>query len=263
MTIKLNICLLIMVFMVFNGTIVQAKDWEISKGKYFIVYYRSEVPEDFVNTVIESAEEDYRSVIENIGITWYQGWKWEKPVLIYIYRDQNDYISNGGQAEWSHGAALVATKTIRTFPSDEGFFDALLPHELGHIVLHEYLGPYADIPLWFDEGVAMYQEKAKRIGANKLVREALLNGQFIPLSQLLDMRLYTDSDRKMVDLFYAESASIVNFMISELGRNYFYRFCQELKQHTRLVDAISKIYFNIKDLDDLNKKWVNFLKDHI
>ncbi len=241
---------------------VQAREWETSKGSHFIVYYRWDIPEDFVNTIQDSAEDNYRSVLENLGVSSYQGWAWEKPVLIYVYRDQEDYIKNGGQAGWSHGAAVVSTKTIRTFPSDEGFFDSLLPHELGHIVLHEYLGDYVDIPSWFDEGVAMYQEKAKRVGANKLVREALSNGQFITLSQLSDMRLYVNSDRKTVELFYAESASIVNFMISELGKNNFYRLCRSLKQRTRLSEALSEIYINIKDLNDLNKKWVNYLKDH-
>lgn len=262
MTNILKIFLLMVLFLTGHVAFVQAKDWEISKGHHFSIYYRLDVPEDFVNTILDSAEDNYKLILENIGVSSYQGWAWENPVLIYIYRDQDDYIKNGGQAEWSHGAALVGTKTIRTFPSDQGFFDSLLPHELGHIVLHEYLGNYVDIPLWFDEGIAMYQEKAKRIGANKFVREVLSNGQFITLSQLSDMRLYINSDRKTVDLFYAESASIVNFMINELGRNSFYRFCQELKQHTKFLDALSKVYINIKDLDDLNKKWVNYLKEH-
>ena len=250
----------IVLFLTTYSSSATAKDWQELKGSNFIVYYREAVPEDFVRTVMDSAEDSFGQVSANLGISRYQSWASEKRASIYIYTDQNDYINNGGQAGWSHGAALISSKTIKTFPSDEGFFDALLPHELGHIILHEFVGPYANIPLWFDEGVAMYQEKAKHIGAGKIVQEALEKGQFIPLTELTDMRLYNNSDRATVDLFYAESASIVNFIITQLGESHFYKLCRELKENTRFVDALPKIYMHIDNLDDLNKKWVNYLK---
>ena len=259
--IRFRLSILLILFLIFTNASAQAKEWQMNKVQHFIVYSRSDVPEDFVNTVMESAEENYKSVLENIGVSWYQGWSWDRPVLIYIYRDQEDYVQNGAQAGWSHGAALIATRTIRTFPSDQGFFDAILPHELGHIVLHEFVGLDADVPLWFDEGVAMFQEKAKRLSANKIVRDALSNGQFISLTALSDMRLYVNSDPKTIELFYAESASIVNFMINELGKGHFYKMCIELKEHTKFVDALTKIYMNIYSLDGLNKKWLNYLQD--
>ncbi len=244
------------------SSICQAKDWQTMKNKHFIAYYRNEVPESFVDTVLDSAEDDYRSVVETLGISYYQSWSFEKPVSIYIYRDEEDYVKKGGQAGWSHGTALIATKTINTYPSDQGFFDSLLPHELGHIVLHEFIGTEARVPLWMEEGVAMFQEKAKRIGANKIVRDALANGQFIALTQLTDMRLYSNSDRQTVELFYAESASIVNFMITELGKGRFFRLCEQIKESKPFLDALSDVYPNIQTLDALNKKWVNYLKDN-
>ena len=91
------------------------------------------------------------------------------------------------------GRLLRKAKTIKTFPEAHGFFDTILPHELGHIIFRDYIGFTINIPLWFEEGVAIYQEKAKRLGANKAVKEAIENGQFIPLSQLSGMRLYKNS----------------------------------------------------------------------
>jgi len=244
-----------------GASFAQAKEWETLKGSNFIVYYRQDVPEHFVNTVMESSEESFKEVSANLGLSRYQSWASDQRASIYIYADQEDYVKNGGQAGWSHGAALVASKIIKTYPSDQGFFDALLPHELGHIILHELVGPYANIPLWFDEGVAMYQEKAKHIGAGKIVQGALEKGQFITLSALTDMRLYSNSDNATVELFYAESASIVNFMITQLGESRFHKLCRELKENTRFVDALPKIYMYINKMEDLNKKWVNYLKD--
>jgi hypothetical protein len=242
---------------IFNA---QAKEWESLKGDHFVVYYRANVAENFVQTVIESAEEEFRRVLENLGLSRYDVWATDQKVSIYVYSDENDYITNGGQAGWSHGAAVLATRSIKTYPADAGFFDAILPHELGHMVIHEYLGPYVNIPLFFDEGVAMYQEKAKHVGARKIVQDALENGQFIPLKELIDMRLYNNSKQETVALFYAESASLVYFMITQLGEGHFYRFIRELKDDTKFVDALTKVYMNVQGIDDLNKRWVSYLK---
>src|SRR3989338_2088698 len=92
-----------------------AKDWNTIKGRNFFVHYRLDVPESFATTVLEAAEQEFQTVTTNLGITRYQSWAWEKRATIYIYSDQKDYIQNGGM-EWSHGAAVVQTKTIKTFP---------------------------------------------------------------------------------------------------------------------------------------------------
>ena len=233
--------------------------WQQTKGQNFIIYSR-EVPQDFVDTVMASAEEEFRNVTSGLGITRYQSWAWDKRAVIYIYRDNEDYVESGGQAGWSHGAALVQEKVIKTYPSANGFFDSMLPHELGHIILHEFTGPYADIPLWFDEGTAMYQEKARRLGSDSEVRAAIEKGAFIPLTQLKDVRIYNGTDEDTVHLFYAEAASAVHFLITEFGDQHFYKLCRALKDHMRFEDALSETYVHIKGLEDLNKQWLKHLQ---
>ena len=233
--------------------------WEQQKGQNFIIYSR-EVPRDFVDTVMASAEEEFRNVTSDLGIARYQSWSWDRRAVIYIYRDSEDYVQSGGQAGWSHGAALVMEKVIKTYPSASGFFDSMLPHELGHIILHEFTGPYADVPLWFDEGVAMYQEKARRLGADSEVRAAIEKGKFIPLTQLKDVRIYNGTDEDTVQLFYAEAASAVRFLITEFGDQHFYKLCRALKDHMRFEDALSETYVHIKSLEDLNKQWLKHLQ---
>ena len=196
----------------------------------------------------------------DLGISRYQGWSWDKRASIYIYRDEDDYVQNGGQAGWSHGSTLVRDKVIKTYPSEQGFFDSMLPHELGHIIFHEFVGFIADIPLWFDEGVAMYQEKARRLGADRDVRAAIEKGQFIPLTQLTDMRLYNNTDNDTVQLFYAEAASAVHFLITEFDDQHFYKFLRELKENTPFEEALRKTYMRVKSLEDLNKMWLDHLQ---
>jgi len=234
--------------------------WQQMRAQDFIIYYRADVPDDFVRTTVNTAEEEFKRVTDNLGITNNQNWAWEKQAKVYIYSDRDDYVKNGGQAVWSHGAAFARGRTIRTYPDSQGFFDTVLPHELGHIIFRDYIGFTAIMPLWFEEGVAIYQEKAKRLGSKRIVKEAIENGQFIPLSQLSGMRLYKDSKAQVVDLFYTESASAVYYMITELGEQEFYMLCNELKNNTPFQEALHKVYLRFKTIDELDQAWVEYLQ---
>ncbi len=259
----MNKLIAVMAFLfLFNGPASAENNdkWQQVNGDHFLIYYR-DVPEDFVQQVLNSAEEEFQIITDNFGITRYQSWRWENRAKIYIYRDQEDYQKNARQAQWSHGGALVSSKTIETFPSASGFFDSILPHELAHIIFREYIGLKPIIPLWFEEGVAMYQEKAKRWGVNKEVIGAKEKGQFIPLTDLSDMRLYSTTDAAAVELFYSEAASAVYFMITELGESNFYRLLNRLKDGMRFGPALEDVYTRVKNTDDLNKQWQQYLDD--
>ena len=242
------------------GTSANAREWKEYKRHHFIIYYKK-APFDFVKTVEETAEDYYVEITDNLGFTRYKGWSWDDRAIIYIYDNMNDYVESGKQAGWSHGTASPRNKTIRTFPSAHGFFDSTLPHELGHIIFREFIGFKARIPAWFEEGVAMYQEKAKRWGSHEKVRKAMEQGTFKPLSELSTIRLRNSTNRDTVNLFYAESASVVNFMINELGEQRFVRLCRKLKEGNPFDWTIDSIYSRFKGVDDLNKAWVKYLKN--
>ena len=236
------------------------EEWKEYTRQHFIIYYKK-APYDFVQTVNKAAEEYYVEITRNLGFTRYKGWSWDRRAKIYIYDDVNDYVESSKQAGWSSGAALPKLKIIRTFPSAHGFFDSVLPHELGHIIFREFVGFKAQIPAWFEEGVAMYQEKAKRWGAHDRVRKAIKEGTFKPLSELSMTRLRYRTNRDLINLFYAESASVVNFMISELGEQRFVHLCRKLKEGGPFSWALDSVYSRLKNVDDLNDAWVKYLKN--
>ena len=227
---------------------------------HFFIYYK-EAPLDFIKTVEENAERYYEEITVNLGFTRYESWTWDQRAKIYIYDDQDDYIESSRQTKWSHGAASIKEKTIRTFPSAHGFFDSTLPHELGHIIFRELVGFYAGIPLWFDEGVAMFQEKAKRWGANKIVQKAIADHQFIPLDQLSQLRLTSDTAQERIDLFYAEAASVVYYLITEYDKSRFVSFCRALKEGRDFNNALDSVYVRFKNISDLNSAWLKYLQN--
>ncbi len=254
---KATLFLLFFIGLVSVGLAEEQQKWKESRSSHFLIYY-NQAPEDFVKNVELLAEEEYETIAQNLGFTRYEGWTWDQRAKIYIYDDQEHYIG-ARNISWSHGMALVKEKVIRTFPTAAGFFDSILPHELGHIIFREFVGYKSKIPLWLDEGVAMYQEKAKRWGANKLVTKALAEGKFIPLKQLSQIMLNDNSDQATVELFYAEAASIVYFMITELGDYRFVNFCRQLKEGCRMDDAIHRAYARFENMNDLNDVWVKYL----
>ncbi len=233
--------------------------WQEHRSTHFIIYYK-DAPLDFIQGVDETAEQLYQEITQNLGFYRDKSWTWDQRARIYIYQDAEDYIYNAKQAGWSHGAASTKEKIIRSFPAAHGFFDSTLPHELGHIIFREFVGYYVDIPLWFDEGVAMYQEKAKRWGANKAVTSAMDKNIFLSLDELTRLNLMKDTERNTVDLFYAESASIVYYMITELGQYRFVNFCKQLKEGKNFEQSLCDAYTRFKNIDDLNRSWVNYLK---
>lgn len=231
--------------------------WNEFKKQHFIIYYQN-APTSFVEAVEESAERYYSRICSDIGFHRYDSWTFDDRASIYIY-DNAEHYKTSGAAEWSHGIASPKNKVIHTFPTAHGFFDSTLPHELGHIIFREYIGYKTIIPIWFEEGIAMYQEQAKRWGAHDIVKTAIENGDFMSLTELSAMKLGKGTQQNMVNLFYAESASIVNYMITELGEYRFKNFCRKLEEGSSFEWALETVYVRFKNIEELNKSWEKFL----
>jgi hypothetical protein len=254
----LTVCLLL-VTAVYPVAADDEEGWQKVQSRHFFIYYK-DAPIDFVQDVNEAAESYYQEITQNLGFSRYEPWSYDDRARIYIYSDQDDYVNSAKQAKWSHGVANAREKIIRTFPSAHGFFDSTLPHELGHIIFREFVGFQAEVPLWMDEGVAMYQEKAKRWGSHVIVAQAMENDTFIPLPELSTMGLYRDTDRAIIDLFYAEAASAMYFLISEHGKHRFVSFCQELQEGIRFDEALRRSYSRFDSMEEFNKAWVQYIR---
>jgi len=238
---------------------VWAVKWKELKSQHFVVYYK-EAPRDYAENVSTMAEDYYQEISNNLGIVRYKSWTWDDRAEIYIYDNSDDYVTSAKVAGWSHGVASPKDKVIRTFPAAHGFFDSTLPHELAHIIFREFIGFKAKVPLWFEEGVAMYQEQGRRWGAHQKVRKFIEADTFVALEDLSLMRLSNRADRDKIDLFYTEAASITQYLIGELGRERFVRFCRKLKDGNPFEWTMKSVYVRFRKMDDLNKAWVAYLK---
>ncbi len=236
----------------------QADEWRSEKSTHFIIYYK-DASEDFVRQVADKAEGFYNRVADDLGFRRYDFWLWDNRAKIYIHNDAGDFQKATGQPAWAAGAAIPTSKIIHTYPYAERFFDTILPHEMGHIVFREFVGFYNPaVPLWLDEGVASYQEDFRSAWAKELLRRAMRDNSLMSLNELSNMNPHLTQDAEAVNLFYAESVSIINYLIKEFGKDSFVSFCQTLRDKKNLEKAIASTY-PIETLGELNERWQKHL----
>ncbi len=236
-----------------NATLTGTSDWNIKKSKHFIVYYQ-ESPGRYISKVTSRAEHYYRSITDYLGLRRFKFWTWDKRCKIYLYPDQQEYLDKTSSISWSRGGVHVIRKEIITYVRDEEFFDYVLPHEMGHIIFRETIGFDKKIPLWLDEAVAVLQEK-DRDGYLAIAARLVKEGDYIPLDELSGIRGYKSIDSQV---FYSESASIIDFLLNKYGRDTFVTFCRRLRDGEEWEKALLKTY-RFEDLEELQEAWVNHL----
>jgi hypothetical protein len=215
-----------------------------------------EVDKEFINEIAKAAEDYYKEIADNLGYHRYDFWLWDERAKIYIFADKAAYQKETNQPDWSGGCAFYQEKKIWTYPHAAGFFDSILPHELGHIIFREFVGFGTVIPLWFEEGVASYQEKSKRFAAGSIVKEYISKNKLMTLEELSEIKGPNDiAGNETAEIFYAEAVSIIYFLINEHGKYRFATLCDNLKDGS-LDKALEKTYYNIRNSEDLYRHWL-------
>jgi len=255
--------LIVFINLVFCSNSYSAKDDFLEKkSTHFIAYYENGVDTDFIQDIVDSAEGYYNDIANKLGYHRYSFWLWDDRAKIYIFLNKESYQKETGQPEWSGGCALYQEKKLWTYPHAAGFFDSILPHELGHIIFREFVGFSSDVPLWFEEGVASYQEKSKRYASKILVKEFMSKGRLFTIEELENIKSANDiADNTTAELFYAQAVSIVYFLINKFDNYRFSVFCRNLREGMDFDKALDKAYFSIKDRQDLYKQWLRYISE--
>ncbi|RKY31482.1 MAG: hypothetical protein DRP74_04810 [Candidatus Omnitrophota bacterium] len=259
MRIKLTLILLFFTGLIsFPGTLLYGKlDWQEHSTAHFIIYYQKDIAEEYIEQVAEKAEEYYYAIADNLSFKRHDAWTWDNRAKIYIFKDKEQLEQETGKRRWHGGTVAIRKKIIKTYPWAEGFFDRLLPHELGHIMFHELVGFRNNIPLWLDEGVAMMQEKKDMETYSLLFRDLLKTSHPIPIEKL---HVITPRTLIVPEIFYCQSASIVDFLLTQFEKKDFFRFSKYLKSGKSAKEALAEVY-DFDDLGQLQEAWLRYLDD--
>ncbi|MFH1846336.1 MAG: hypothetical protein ABH869_02130 [Candidatus Omnitrophota bacterium] len=232
-------------------------EWEEYKSAHFIVYYQSDIPRPYISSFANKCENYYRAITHRLGFNRFDFWLWDDRARIFMYNTKEEYLSITGRAQWSGASVHVKDKLINTFYFDEDFFDYILPHELGHIILREFIGTNTAVPLWLDEGVACANEKSSSLRYLLIAKKNIEKGLYVPLTQIGTV---SPGTIKAPNVFYPTAASVIIFMLEEYGKRRFVDFCKELRDGKNFEEAVKKVY-RIGTIADLEKKFLSFMEE--
>ncbi|MCD6452970.1 MAG: peptidase MA domain-containing protein [Dehalococcoidales bacterium] len=182
----------------------------------------------------------------------------ERPVRIYIYADSRDL--QGAMIypqEWTGGVAFTrfGTVAIGISSTDLDWGSRAIAHELTHLVIHQVtLNPYSDLPTWLDEGLAMHTEGPLEPVFVASLNRAIEENSLISVRSLLSpFSAYPDK----ATLSYAQSYSLVEFLLSNYGHHKMLELLEAIKQDDTCDGILEKVYgVNVDGLDSLWQQWV-------
>lgn len=238
---------------------VFAQEWREEKGDHFVVYYVTEAARP--KEIIRKAEIYYNRIADDLGYPRYSNfWQWEKRVKIYIHPSKEAFQKATGQPAWSHGMASYLDKSIHAIETNDNFLDAVLPHEITHLIFRDFVGFKGEVALWMDEGVAQWEEDDKREAALAVMPELVARAEVMTTQTLTSLDIRSEQDPKKVRIFYMQAISLVDFLIKNYGASSFTALCRELRDGKSLLAAMRAAYSNsIRDLEDLDDKWRKYV----
>ena len=214
--------------------------------------------------IASQAEKDLARICAEI----LPGQEYAHSVDINVWTDHKEFLDNAQDApEWAGGAFAIEiqdgtiTRRIDLTQKDRNgqfaavMLDRVLPHEMCHLVTHEYFGD-AGSPLFLSEGLAMLAERQVSNDRVLLAGLAMGSQKHLSLESLLTTK--TNSIIEKPSLFYAESFTLAEFLHSRLTREQFAKMLHHIKNGCTTADAIQRaLYMTPSEefLTKLEKSW--------
>ena len=181
---------------------------------------------------------------------------------IYIAQDKKEYKEKFPCPFWSQACVNYFQKKIYTY-KDQEKFSSFLAHELAHIIFREYIGEKL-LPLWVDEGMAIYIEaKYTNPDLENFLREKTKNmikkKKYIDFDKINKVQLKkNEADKELIDLFYTQAWSMVNFLRIRFGKIKFKEYLEKIKEGKSIEEAIFSTYGLIDNNRDFERLWKQF-----
>ncbi|MEM4724240.1 MAG: peptidase MA family metallohydrolase, partial [Candidatus Hadarchaeum sp.] len=172
------------------------------------------------------------------------GVKLDKPISIYVYQSKSDMSLALPRKSEVYDDRTVTLGVV----VDEGTLLLLgthpdveytIGHELAHIVVGLVTdNPYAEVPRWLDEGLAMYSEGELPAANRRALEEAIRRDQLISVRSLSG---YV-GDPAQVDLFYGEVYSLVEFLLRTYGKEKMAELLAAIREGLYQEEALQRVY---------------------
>ena len=222
-------------------------DWNSLTSDQIALYWH-QGDQSFAQELMDTAHGALQRLASDTGVSL------EQPVTIYVYASPEEL--RGALIfpyEWTGGIAFYdfGTIAIGIAPYDLAWGKRAMAHELAHMVVHQAVfGPFGNVPVWLDEGLAVYTEGELRSDFRSRLDEAISEDELISVRSLASS-FPTDPDEAR--LSYAESYSLVVFLLDNYGQDKMLEILDVFKQGSGYDDALIQAYGC--DMDGLYDLW--------
>lgn len=196
-----------------------------------------------------------------MGRKWFGGLKedWNPRCDLYLHATAQDYSRITGVSPKSPGHSSLQTEGSRVLSRRidlhcddvKNLLTGVLPHETTHVVLAGQIGD-RPVPRWADEGIAVLTEprdKVERHLAN--LARCRQDNTLFSVKQLMEMPDYPEPRR--VSAFYAQSVSLVDYLVAHKGPQVFTHFLRDA-QKMGYEPALQQ-HYGYRNYDDLQQRW--------
>ena len=214
---------------------------------------------DTAQEIQEIAEDFYPKVTSDLGHSV------KRKITIWFCESQKEFSRavNAPIQDWAAGCAypLQLRVVIRDPASMEDKrlnLSRLVKHEIAHVILGNYLDQnLKNVPMWFNEGVVMYEADEWSYGHYWTMLIGTLSDSLIPLSDLSEEFPRIEAQAQKA---YAQSCSVVSFMVRRYG-------VESLKECIRLLSTGREFDEALASATGtetfwLENKWLKELKRH-
>jgi len=224
------------------------QDWQKLAGQRVDLFWYGREQAN-AKKLLERAEEAISRLESDIGIVV------EHRVRIYVYNSQNDMSRalsprSAGYDDRVLTLGVAVGEDALILLGTHRDSEMIVAHELSHIVVGLATdNPYAGLPRWLDEGLAMYAEGEMPEDNQRALDQGVKD------DALLSVRSMTSysGQASQVDLFYGQAYSIVDFLLQEYGRDKLHELLAVFAKGSRQEDALQQVYGY--GLDELDTRW--------
>jgi hypothetical protein len=229
--------------------------YQALETSHFIVRYE---PGDrqAAQDVAKALEGSYEKITRDLGV------KPNGKTIIELYTTPELYQRYRKPAAWAIGGKIYPGRNMIALPSPSTWGKAnihryedlwhVLPHEYTHLLLRGT--GKGNLPMWLDEGIAVYEAGQWNTGYQRLLVEALENNKLLTLRELEDFNAFIKGGA----LSYAESYSTIMFMKETYGDRAFKDLIKSMATEKSFKKALKTALG--EDLDKFEEKWETYLR---
>lgn len=211
-------------------------NWQTIETDALLLFWHSR-PKSFAQALMDAGEIALEDLREVTGVDS------NEQIEIYIYASSEELQSatlfapswSGGLAFSAHRAVLIGIPTT-SLEWGKGAF----AHELSHVVIGNYtFSCISNLPRWLSEGLAMYAEGEMRSYHASLLADAIEDDSLLSVRELGQI---FSNDPELASLSYAQSLSLVDFLIETYGQTDMLLLLDEFKEGSPEDRVLMDIY---------------------